>query len=218
LFDHFILDYQIAKFDKQKINDLKRLSEGIYLTLKKEMAVSALLTNIYSKYPGTLGHTFLTSIYAGIIAENLDWAEKKTVDLVIRGALLHNIGYLDIDESMGIDVQNIEELSGLELYEYQNYPMYGYNALKGTSIGLQVKQIIFQHQEYLDGSGYPNGLSGMKVFPLARIVAFASDFARLISKDHLSPTLGMKKLIGDKDLLLRYEANCIKAFIKGMIS
>jgi HD-GYP domain-containing protein (c-di-GMP phosphodiesterase class II) len=218
LFDHFILDYQVSKFSKKEINNIKRLSENIYLNLKKDVEVSKLLTEIYARYPETLSHTFLSSVLAAVIAQNLDWAEKKTVELVVKGALLHNIGYLDIDDSLDIDVLDRESLCGPELYEFQNYPMYGYNALKDTSIGLQVKQIIFQHQEYLDGSGYPNGLSGMNIFPLARIVCFASDFARLIAKDHLSPALGVKKLISSRELLLKYESSCVKAFIKGMIS
>ena len=215
LFDHFLMDYQTTKFKKKKINEIKRLAEKIYLDLKKDKEVAPLLKNIYLKYPSTLNHTFLSSVFAALIAQNLSWAEDKTIELVIKGALLQNIGYLNFENELNIE--NREKLSADERFEFEKHPVYGYNSLSSTGLSLQIKQIVYQHKEYLDGSGYPNGLSGMNIFPLARIVCFASDFARIVSNEHLSPVLGIKQLIRNRELLLKYEANCIKAFIKGMV-
>jgi HD-GYP domain-containing protein (c-di-GMP phosphodiesterase class II) len=55
----------------------------------------------------------------------------------------------------------------------KNHPQGSYDILKNTGLPWPVVQIVFQHHERMDGSGYPQGLSGREILMEARILAVA---------------------------------------------
>ena len=96
------------------------------------------------------------------------------------GALLHDIGKYEIP----LDILNKPEK--LNEYEYdiiKKHPQAGYDILKNyESIATPVKQIVWQHHENYDGTGYPRGLFGINSYRLARIIHICDVYEALCAK------------------------------------
>jgi HD-GYP domain-containing protein (c-di-GMP phosphodiesterase class II) len=82
-------------------------------------------------------------------------------------------------------------------------------------INEQVRQIIYQHHEHVTGTGYPNGLTGLKIYPLAKIVCFAEAFAETMAETKLSPRDTIKLLLQQRHVILQYDATVVRALVKG---
>jgi HD-GYP domain-containing protein (c-di-GMP phosphodiesterase class II) len=78
-----------------------------------------------------------------------------------------------------------------------------------------VCSIVYQHHEYNDGSGFPSGLTGNKIFPLAKIVALADGLTDFLKENNLSALEGLKEFLSDRQTLMRYEPELVRNLIKG---
>lgn len=112
------------------------------------------------------------------------------------GGLLHNIGRLRISDHIW---SKRETLSEVERRELQQYPEHGramLSAIPGASS--DIIQIVHQHRERLDGSGYPQGLVNGKIGFLARVIGAVTEYQALTSKDSgtncLSPAQALSQL------------------------
>lgn len=163
-----------------------------------------------------ISHQFLATIYAVSIAKNIDWAGKKTLENILMGCLIHDIGLVRLKCHQKNPNFKVSELSKSELEEYKSHPSLGYELLKTMShIPEAVKQIVLQHHENIDGSGYPNGLSSQKIYPLAKIVNLANYFATLVQEEGLTPIEALRKFIPNTEETKKFDPIFIKALIKG---
>lgn len=120
-------------------------------------------------------HTLNVSILCLMLAKGLGLSTEDSHHLGI-GALLHDIGLMQIPDRI---LRKIEPLTQAENNLRKMHCEYGVNV--GVTMGLPkpVLQIIAQHHEMLDGSGYPKGLKGGIIHPLARIVAVVNHYDNL---------------------------------------
>jgi len=77
----------------------------------------------------------------------------------------------------------------------KEHPKTGYDILKDIPFTWPIAQAVYQHHERLDGSGYPNGLSGDAIIPEARILAVADTIEAMASHRPYRPGLGLEKAI-----------------------
>jgi response regulator RpfG family c-di-GMP phosphodiesterase len=91
---------------------------------------------------------------------------------------------------------------GLKLVESNRY------------INNSVKQVIAQHHEAFDGTGFPNQKKGNKILTLANIVCLADDFVHIMFREKIQPTEALKKILIQKDMVKRYNTMIIERFIK----
>lgn len=83
--------------------------------------------------------------------------EKDSLNEVIKGALLHDIGKLQISNNI---LLKREELTDAEFEELRKHPIYGYESVKDdATLSKTVKDIILSHHEKPDGKGYPNHIT-----------------------------------------------------------
>ena len=106
---------------------------------------------------------------AGLIAEELGYP-KDQVDFVRTAAVLHDIGKVSVPSEI---LYKPGGLAGLELSLEQAHVQSSYDVLKGIEFPWPVAEVILQHHERMDGSGYPRRLSGAKILPEARILMVA---------------------------------------------
>jgi len=85
-------------------------------------------------------------------------------------ALIHDIGKLHIP---GEILNKPTTLTALEYQIVKRHPEVGSETLKGISFPWPIAQIVSQHHERLDGSGYPRGLRGNQILPEVRILSVA---------------------------------------------
>ena len=109
---------------------------------------------------------------AGLLG--LNEQEKLTLVLAAR---LHGIGKIGVPELTL--AKNLDALDDEEFEQYRSYPANGACTLMPFTGFQDVAQVIFEHREYLDGSGYPNGLRGDELSKLGKILSLLLDYAEL---------------------------------------
>jgi len=127
--------------------------------------------------PYVPGHHQRVAEFAQAIARGM-----RLSDFSIEGACLaayvYDIGLVSMPFSV---IQDSEQLTGLSLTLYRNYPQISYDILKKVDFPWPVADIVLQHCECYDGSGFPRGIKGDDILIEARILAVANALEDLTS-------------------------------------
>ncbi|MDO6386554.1 MULTISPECIES: HD-GYP domain-containing protein [unclassified Uliginosibacterium] len=120
-------------------------------------------------------HGLNTSILSMMLARDMGMAmeEGKVLGL---GALMHDIGLIEIPDRV---LKKTDELTHAESELRKLHCEYGVRIGQKAGLPGSVLSIIFQHHEMADGTGYPKGLKGETIHPLARIVSLANYYDNL---------------------------------------
>ncbi|HXH75350.1 MAG TPA: HD domain-containing phosphohydrolase [Bacteriovoracaceae bacterium] len=197
-------------------DESKAMSENMYLLVKRTDGLREIMGEFESGYPEKFSHSFLVSFFSTIIAKNLEWVGSRTMESITLGALLHDIGLMKLPFSL----QNCDPLTlvGKDLDTYKDHCRLGANMLSLVpEMSQQVVQIVYQHHERTHGGGYPNRLTSVKIYPLAKIVALADEFADFIVAKKVSPLEGIKLFLGDREKLVSFDSVIIRALVSGFI-
>jgi HD-GYP domain-containing protein (c-di-GMP phosphodiesterase class II) len=109
-------------------------------------------------------------------------------------SLIHDLGKLTIP---GEILCKPGRLSGPEYAMIQTHVQSGYDILKKIDFPWPLADIVIQHHERLDGSGYPQGLSGDQILLEARILSVADVFETIGSHRPYRPSLGIQKAVNE---------------------
>lgn len=120
-------------------------------------------------------HSLNVSLLSMMLAKELK-APLPLVQLVGMGALFHDIGELEIPDRI---VRKFEARTKAEQALLQMHCEYGLNIGKKMRLPNEVLQVIAQHHEKADGSGYPAGLTGTQMSLMARIVSLVNAYDEL---------------------------------------
>ena len=118
----------------------------------------------------TFGHSRTVAKYSQILAGLLDIDDKKTLDNIRKGALLHDVGKIAIPDSI---LKKPSPLSRDEWEKIKLHPTLGFGLIKEIKLLKEVGNIILCHHERYDGTGYPHGLKKEEIPLEARIFALA---------------------------------------------
>jgi response regulator RpfG family c-di-GMP phosphodiesterase len=163
--------------------------------------------------PTTYSHSFLVSLFSCMIGKHIDWITSQTLKSIVMASFLHDIGKLKLPPALR--EKKVDDMTKEEELEYRKHPTYGYRLLgESPLLEEKVKQIVYQHHEYINGTGFPSALTSMKIYPPARVVSFANSFADFITTNQLPPLDGLKLFIPDLDLTKKHDPLIIKAFAK----
>ncbi len=212
LIGNYVNELYFQGISEELLDEADKICTNTYDLLRRDRKIATYLDDFQNIFQEGISRAFLTTVFSSLIASNLEWANRMTHDFVVKGALLHDLGKLDLPEN--IRTKNLNELDPEEQAIFKTHPEKGLEILSTCNVSQQVKQIVYQHHELVNGEGYPNGLFGMRIFPLAKVVTFASDFSKFIYQNKLSPLDGLKHFIPDRTIVCRYDSACIKAFIK----
>lgn len=151
----------------------------IYAELKELLfgIIRALTAAIDAKDPYTSGHSERVARIAVRLAEELDMPPQKRSDLYLAG-LLHDIGKIGIDD---VVLKKSGPLSPEEYRKIQAHVEIGVTILKDLKKLHHILPGVRHHHESLDGSGYPDRLSGEDIPFEARILAVADSFDAMSS-------------------------------------
>ncbi len=152
-----------------------------------QAAGEALVRTIELHDPWTGRHHRQVSHVAGLIARGLGLPEAEVEGIRLAGSL-HDIGKVGLPRSI---LGNTGRLSFAELQQLQTHAEAGYKLLQGIEFPWPVADMVRQHHERLDGSGYPAGLTGDAILPGARIIAVADVLAAMTSDRTYRATPGL---------------------------
>ena len=125
---------------------------------------------------------------------------RKEFDLTALGLLLHDVGMAKVPSFI---TGKTTPLKPDEKDKIPTHPLVGMKVLQKLDlVSEEIKNIVLEHQERIDGSGYPQKLKGDQISRLGRLAAVADSFAAMIQKrpyaDAKSPTDASRELAGDK--------------------
>jgi PAS domain S-box-containing protein len=182
---HDITERKLAEANLQKT--LESLKKAVSTTI--QVLVSAL----ESRDPYTAGHQFRVAHLACAIAEEMGITKEKIDGIFLAGSI-HDIGKISVPTEI---LAKPTKLTDLEFSLIKEHPQAGYEMLKHVESPWPLAQIIYQHHERLDGSGYPNKLTENEIIIEARIMAVADVVEAMASHRPYRPSLGIESALGE---------------------
>ncbi|MFA7282518.1 MAG: HD domain-containing phosphohydrolase [Sterolibacterium sp.] len=150
-------------------------------------AIQAIATTIEMRDAYTAGHQRRVSELAVAIARELGLPQEMIAGLHLA-AVIHDLGKISIPAEI---LSKPAKLSLIEFELIKVHPQSGYEILKGIDFPWPIAQIVLQHHERLDGSGYPQKLKGEMLLTEAKILAVADVVEAMASHRPYRPTLGI---------------------------
>jgi putative two-component system response regulator len=121
------------------------------------------------------GNSHITMEYARFVAEEMK-LDRETVDEIVVGSLLHDIGRIGIKSDILVGKREITES---EFKTVRSHCENGAKIIDAVDFPWKVKPIIIHHHERYDGKGYPSGLKGREIPIGARILAVVDAFTAM---------------------------------------
>ncbi|MHA3117155.1 PAS domain S-box protein [Acinetobacter sp. ANC 4635] len=167
--------------EEQIARQVEQLEATMYGTLR------AVSTMVEMRDPYTAGHECRVGLIASAIAKEMGWDEKRCFQMEEIG-LVHDIGKISIPSEI---LTKPSRLSYLEMEMIKGHAQAGYEILKDVPFNIPIAEIIGQHHERMDGSGYPKGLKGDEIHLEARILAVADVIESMSSHRPYRAALGV---------------------------
>ena len=171
--------------------------------------VNALASFAEHKDPYTVGHERHVVQIAMAVAEKMDMPKERREGLRIAAAL-HDVGKMYVPMEI---LSKPGKLSDLELSMIKVHPTYSHEVLKEIDFPWPVADIVLQHHERMDGSGYPQGLKGEDILLEARILAVADVIEAMASHRPYRSASTLNKALAEikKNRGLLYDAAVVDA-------
>jgi putative two-component system response regulator len=189
----------------QRAEELKASFEKIRIIL--EGTVLAMSKIVESRDPYTAGHEQQVSRIAHIIAIRMNLPDEQ-VEAIRIAASLHDIGKMAVPSEI---LTKPGRLSPLEMEMVKTHSQNAYDVLKTIGFPYPIEQIILQHHERMDGSGYPQGLKGEEIMLEARILTIADVIEAMSSHRPYRAALGIEAAIEEitKNRGILYDADIV---------
>jgi putative nucleotidyltransferase with HDIG domain len=158
----------VALSNARLISELKQLHWG---------TLTALARAIDAKSSWTAGHSERVTSWALKIAQAMGLPEHE-LEIIQRGGLLHDIGKIGTPVAV---LDKPGKLTDQEMQQMREHVRIGARILEPIPGFAECLPIVLQHHEWVDGSGYPEGLAGDQIHLHARIFAVADCYDALIS-------------------------------------
>ena len=156
-------------------------------------AILAMAHIVEVRDPYTAGHQERVACLARAISQTLGLPEDE-VSGIYYASLVHDIGKISIP---GEILSKPGKLSSAEFALIRVHPEAGYDIVRSIDFPWPVNDIVLQHHERLDGSGYPQGLTGDRISYGAMIVAVADVVEAMSSHRPYRPALGVEAALDE---------------------
>lgn len=174
--------------------DITALKDSFYrLQELMEETVNGLVLAVEKRDPYTAGHQRRVSLLANAIAEKMGLEKTKAAGLRIA-AIVHDIGKINVPAEI---LSKPGRLTNAEFDLIKTHPHAGFEILSTINFPWPVAEIVLQHQERINGSGYPNGLKGNEILIEARIISVADVVEAIASHRPYRPSLGLEYALNE---------------------
>ena len=184
----------------------KQVLDSSMAIVMEDDNLSSMLNALNDLDENSYRHSLAMSIYSVLIAKQLTWETENTIFKISLGALFADIGTKTF--SPELIAKSRVWLDGEDLELYKTHPTLGAKIIQGNKdIHQDIVDIVAQHHENGDGSGYPYQLSRHAIHPLAKLVRLADEFSELVLKTESNPNPPPPK-----DIIMRLMASADKKF------
>lgn len=166
---------------QEQQRNAERLRKGLEDTV---LAISAM---VEMRDPYTAGHEQRVAELAAAIATEMGLPEARVYGIHLAGTI-HDLGKIRVPAEI---LSKPGRLNDVEYQLVKEHPQHGYEIVKNIEFPCPVAQMVLQHHERLDGSGYPRGLKGDEILPEARILSVADVVEAMSSHRPYRPGVGL---------------------------
>ena len=190
--------YMVKPFDERELHSTIEMALYKHKAAEKlmksmEETINALASALEMRDPYTAGHQKRVAQLAGAIAVemNRSYDEVRGVRLA---SLIHDIGKIQVPSEI---LSRPGKLTWNEFELIKAHPQVGYNILREIEFPWPIADMVYQHHERLDGSGYPHGLKDDDIMPQSRIIAVADVIEAMSSHRPYRVALGIEKALSE---------------------
>lgn len=177
-------DITVRKFASEELESLRKSLKGM---------IRAISSITEMRDPGTAGHQKRVADIAMAIAGEIGLTYDTIEHIGIAG-IIHDIGKIAVPAEI---LSKPAELTEAEYGLVKVHPRAGHDILKDAGVPYPVAEIVMQHHERLNGSGYPRGLKGPDILLEARILAVADVVEAIASPRPYRPARGQDAAIAE---------------------
>jgi len=199
------------------VTERKHAEENLQRTLESlRKAVGAtiqvMVSAVEARDPYTAGHQVRSADLARAIATEMELPPEKIDGIRMAGAI-HDIGKLSVPAEI---LTKPTRLTDLEHSLVKEHAKRGYEMLKNVESMWPLAQIVYQHHERMDGSGYPQGLKGEDILLEARIMAVADVVESMASHRPYRASLGLEEALREieKNKKILYDEAVVNACLR----
>ena len=156
-------------------------------------SINTMVKIVELRDPYTAGHQQNVAALATAIAVEMKLEETR-IEHLRTAAVIHDIGKMYVPSDI---LSKPGKLSEIEFSLIQTHARNGYDIIKGMDFPSDVAQVVLQHHERLDGSGYPNGIRGEEILLEAKIVAVADVVEAMASDRPYRPAKGIDQALAE---------------------
>jgi len=211
-------------FLKQRIQELEQ-SESEHKQTEEELrytldslrrvfgtTIQVMVSAVERRDSYTAGHQHRSAALARAIATEMGLPKEKINSIRMAGSI-HDIGKLSIPSEILSKPTRLTELEASLIKEHSRR---GYEMLKDVESHYPLAQIVYQHHERMDGSGYPRNLKGGDILIEALIMGVADVVESMASPRSYRPTLGIDAALGEieKNKGILYDADVVDACLR----
>jgi len=195
---------------KQSEEKLKQTTEKLRKSLIG--TIQAISLTVETKDPYTAGHQRRVSGLARIIAQEMGLA-NDVVDNIRMAGSIHDIGKMSVPAEI---LSKPGRLSDIEMSLIKVHPQSGYDILKDVELPYPIAEIVLQHHERLNGSGYPRGLKGDQIFLETQIILIADVVEAIASNRPYRPAVGIDAALDEieKNKGILYNAGAVDVCLR----
>ncbi len=201
------------------ITDIKEYEEK----LKKEQqllektlqgTIHAIVEIVETKDPYTAGHQVRVSKLSVAIAKEMKLENLREIEW---SSLLHDVGKISVPDDILVLPR---KLTPIEFEIIKTHTITGYNIVKVIPNMEKVAEIILQHHERLDGSGYPKGLKGKEILKEARIIGVSDVIEAMVNHRPYRPAFSLNDALEEiyKNRGVKYDKEVVEVCIELFLS
>ena len=182
----------------RNVTKRKRTEEELQHTLESlrkavGTTIQVMVSAVESRDPYTAGHQIRSADLARAIATEMGLPQDKIEGIRMAGSI-HDIGKLSIPAEI---LSKPTKLSEIEFSLIKEHARKGYEMLKDVESPWPLAEIVYQHHERMDGSGYPRNLKGEEILIEARILAVSDVVEAMASHRPYRPGLGIDAALNE---------------------
>ena len=207
LLHSIIFDISVRKqAEKDLVNTLELLRHAVNATIQ------VIVSTVEARDPYTANHQLRVAILARAIATEMKLPQNMIEGFYIVGSI-HDLGKLSVPAEI---LSKPGKLTETEFSLIKEHAQKGYNILKNVESSWPLAEIVYQHHERMDGSGYPRNLKGDEILMGARILAVCDVVESMASHRPYRAALGidaaLKEIEDNRGVL--YDADAVDACLR----
>jgi putative nucleotidyltransferase with HDIG domain len=175
------------QIERELESSMKRVEKSM------EGAIQAICRTVETKDPYVAVHQKRVSQFACDIAREMG-LPASMIDGIRVAGLLHDIGKVTVPTEI---LTKPGRLSKIEFAMIRDHSKVAFDILKNVEFDWPIARIVLQHHERLNGSGYPDGISGDDILPEARILAVADVVEAMCTDRPYRPALGVEEALAE---------------------